>query len=141
MNASRNEDYVDFALAFQSLLVDQLNSVLKDRGMDEEIDRREVCEAFLAGLGDTLDQHWIDVDGERAHPILAFSENHLGPNTALPALGAVLFPSEAFANREYVYGTVADFYEDHHESTPGITTGSVLDDEDEFYDDGEPDEW
>ena len=141
MNPTRDDDYVDFGLAFQALMVRHLNDVLKEKGMEDDIDRREVCESFLSGLGDFFDQNWLDFDGQRVHPILAFSETHLGPNTPLGDLQTVLFPAAGFAHREYVYGTVADFYEDNHETTPGIVTGSVLDEDDEFYDDGEPDEW
>lgn len=141
MDAIRDEDYIDFGIAFQSVMVEHLNGILTEKGVEDEDSRREICETFLSGLGDFFDQHWLDCDGRRVHPVLAFAENHLDLETPLQELGHVMFPATQFAHREYVIGTLADFYEENQETIPGITTGPVGEEEDEFYDDGVPDEW
>ncbi len=141
MDAIRDEDYIDFGMAFQSVMVEHLNGVLAEKGVEDEESRREICETFLSGLGDFFDQHWLECDGRRVHPVLAFAEHHLDVETPLEELGHVMFPSPRFAHREYIIGTLADFYEEHQETTPGVATGPVHEEEDGYYDDGVPDEW
>ena len=138
MDVTRDEDYVDFGLSFQAIVVQHLNAVLKEKEIEEQGARREICEAFLSGLGDFFDKYWIEYEGRRVFPLLGFSENHMDAGTSVDDLGRVLLASEGFAHHEYVFGTVADFYEDDEESLPDILVGNVEDDDD--MDDGEEDD-
>jgi len=138
MDAMRDDSYADFGISFQAIVVQHLNNVLKANDLDDPAQRREICEEFLSGLGDFFDQYWLEYEGRRAYPLLAFSENHLDAETRLGELGRVLFANEGFSHHEYVFGTVADFYEDDEESLPDITLGTVSGDEED--DDGEEDD-
>lgn len=133
MDATRDEDYVDFGLSFQAIVVHHLNTILKEKGMEEPVDRREICETFLSGLGDFFDKYWLEYEGRRVFPLLAFSENHMNMGMSLEDLGQVFVPPAGFAHHEYVFGTVADFFEDDEEALPDILLGSI-DDDDEFDD-------
>ncbi len=133
MEAIRDEDYVDFGISFQSILVDHLNIVLKEKGVEEQDVRKDICETFLLGLGNFIDRYWFEYEGQRVHPMLAFSENHLDVHTPLEELGTVLFAPGDFSQREYAVGVVADFFEDNEEEIPGIVTGIVGEEEEDDY--------
>ena len=140
MDAARDDDYTDFGISFQAIIVEHLNRVLKDKGIEDQVGRREICETFMTGLASFFDQYWLQYDGKRVHPLLAFSEEYMDAKTPLEGLGKVLFAPGDFSHHEYVFGTVADFYEDDEEALPDIDLGAVGDDEEEE-DDGEVDTW
>ncbi|OJW20851.1 MAG: hypothetical protein BGO49_28995 [Planctomycetales bacterium 71-10] len=128
----RDDAYEEMGAAYQCILLDRLDGVLKEHGVDDPTAREEIGRGFLAAMGNFHDQGWFkaEADGARLYPLLGFSTEFLNTDTAPDAIGDVYVPSESFSFHEYAFGC-ADAYFSGDPAGRIETGGFAMDDDDE----------
>jgi hypothetical protein len=108
---------------YQCLEADQLNTALKECGIDDASKRRQVIEQFLFHGGSFRDSCWFEQGGRRFRPVMCFEEiqeNGDSKNVLLipdPGLGTLF--------HEYAYGAAEWLFDGENEGAYAIAAGSV----------------
>src|SRR5262245_51524719 len=120
MEIVRDDAYEEMASTFQCIQLQHLNNVLKENGIASADARRKICEEYLFGLGNFLDQYWFVSGGRRVYPLLCFSTNFLNTDVTSTDLGTVFAPSPMYSHHEYAFGNASYFFDDNSESIPDL---------------------
>lgn len=91
-----DELYWELASAFAEVQIMELNEALKDCGIDDAGQRQNICSRFAFGMGNFLDQYWMEVDGKKHYPMVCFSETFLDTDTTLDSIAPLQIRSEDF---------------------------------------------
>lgn len=88
------ERYWGLGSAFTEIQIMELNEALKDCGVADVEQRQEICSRFAFGMGNFLDQYWMEVDGRKYYPMLCFSEKFLDTDVSIQEIGPVQAPAD-----------------------------------------------
>ncbi len=116
----RDDVYEELAAAYQCILINILNDVLKEQGITAQAKRRKICESLAFSLGNFNDQCGFRTNEKKVYPLLCFSETFLNLDTEVGKLGKVFAPSDSFAFHEYATGDIACFFDENKESLGDI---------------------
>jgi hypothetical protein len=81
---------------FAEILVDELNSSLKENGITSAEQRQKICSQFMFGVGNFLDQYWMEVDGEKRYPVLCFTNKFLDIGVPVAEVEPLYLPVKDF---------------------------------------------
>jgi hypothetical protein len=118
-----SSDYEGMAASYQCVEIDRLNSVLKEKGIDDVELRKLICEQYFFHAGVFLDSGWLISDGKKVWPQLCFAEqsDHTAPGRG--DIHKLHIPSDHFAFHEYVHGDSDVYFEDNNEDLSDIEHG------------------
>ncbi len=117
--------YWELGDAFVQVLVAELNDALKSMGVDDAEQRHLLCSRLAFGLGNFLDQEWMEVDGRKFYPLLCFSEKFLDFGAPLKELEPLQMPSKEFEFHGAAVDVAHDFFKSQNEEFKGIRVGVV----------------
>ena len=120
----RDDEYEQFAMAYQSVLIAMLQRALKRSRVEPEKVQQAV-NRFMFEFGNFHDQGWLKAEGERVYPLLCFTRKFLNVNTDVTAIGTVNAPSPGFAYHEHAMGIVKSYFEGNKDLQ--VETGSFGD--------------
>ena len=100
-----NSFYWTAGSSFVEIMIDELNGALKENGVMDADQRRKICSQYAFGVGNFLDQYWIETNGRKRYPLLCFTDEFL--DIGVPA-----------ADVEPLYLPVKDF--EFHDAASGI---------------------
>ena len=81
---------------FVEVLVDELNSSLKENGVSDAEQRQKICSQFVFGIGNFLDQYGMEVDGKKCYPLLCFTHQFLDIGVPLSEIKPLYLPVKDF---------------------------------------------
>ena len=122
----QDEDlYEKLGAGFFQVMVMELNRALKESGVDAAGVRQEVCSRFGYGMGNFIDQYWIEIDGKKHYPRICFATDCLynSPREVEP----VQFPPAEFDHHYVAEEVAVTFFEHQAEQLEGIHIGAVED--------------
>ena len=111
------------AMSFMALTVHRLNEALKESGVSKA-KRRSICESFLFDFGYRHDAGWLEHEGRRLYPLVAFAARKPTKSGDLGAIQELHVPTEASSWHEYALGVVSQYFDEAGESLEGLQTGS-----------------
>jgi hypothetical protein len=106
----RDEEYEQFAMAYQCVLIAMLRRALKRSRLEPEKVEQAVGR-FMFELGNFHDQGCLKAKGARLYPLLCFSRTFLNVDTQVGAIGKLNAPSPGFAFHEHAIGIVKSYFE------------------------------
>ena len=99
----RDGAYEDAAIEFLRVMALEVDDALKHAKVTDVKTRRKVVDRFCFGMGNFLDQYWLETaDGKRYFPLVCFSEEHQDYNPK------VIGCPDMFAYHEMVGGLFDD---------------------------------
>ena len=122
----QNEEiYEKLGEAFCQVLMMELNRALTESGIDAAGIRQEVCSRFGYGIGNFLDQSWIETGGQKHYPRLCFAGDclYVSPKDVEP----VQFPPPDFPYHLIAEEAAGRFFEEQGEQLQGVRIGAVED--------------
>lgn len=126
------ERYWALGSAFQEIQIMELNEALKKHGVGDAQLRQAICSRFAFGMGNFLDQYWMEVDGRKYYPLLCFSEKFLDVDVAPHEIGPVQAPA-GFEFHDGADDMAIFYFRDQSEKLARARIGTVGD-EDEVAD-------
>lgn len=124
------EAYWALARGFVRALIVEVNGALRKAGVEEKARRRKICERAVFGIGNLIDQYWLEVDGRTVYPVLCFSDRFPAGETPLRKLGPVQFPEKAVELHAMASDEVEWFFKEQKEKDSAVTMGCVGEEED-----------
>jgi hypothetical protein len=104
---TNDERVTDYGRYFLCVLVEKLDLVLQDAGL-EFAQRRTICSLFADNLAAFVDSGWMESDAGRLWPILAFAERGPDSDLSVGALKRLFVPSlESYHGEGGAEGAVA----------------------------------
>ena len=91
--ARDEEAYWHLAKAFVRVLMVETSEALKDSGVNDAGLRQRIASRLGFGLGNFFDQYWLEAQGRRYYPVLAFSEQPIVDVDSLADAGEIQVPA------------------------------------------------
>ena len=120
----RDDEYEQFAMAYQCVLIAMLQRALKRSRLEPE-KVEQAANRFMFELGNFHDQGWLKAEGQRAYPLLCFTKKFLNVDTDVADVSPVNAPSTGFAFHEHAIGLVKSYFEGSEDLQ--VETGSFGD--------------
>ena len=119
-------EFLDEAgMTYMALLIDGLNSLLKEHGVAEAERMKEICSSLLFHAAYNLDAGWFVQGDTKLFPRVFFAERAVpGPDENLGAISRLHVPTEASSWHEYAHGVASQYFEEDDEEVAGVRTGS-----------------
>ncbi len=113
----QNSDrYWEMSYALLKVLAMELNEALKDSGVTDVEIRQQICSRFGFGMGNFLDQYWMEINGEKCYPLLCFSKQFLDTDSHLEQIAPLYVPSKEFEFHGAADDATKEFFRSHAEN-------------------------
>jgi hypothetical protein len=119
MEVKEDDSYEEMAIAYQCLEIARLNEVLKDKGIQDDNLRREICQNFFIGSGIFLDQGHFVTNGKKVYPEVLFSERQ-----EAVGIEVLYMPANLFSFDEYAFGNIYWYFDEADQSIDEIEHGT-----------------
>jgi hypothetical protein len=127
MKINTDGPYDALAQKFGAVALEFMNEVLKEHGISDKEARENVCGSILFRVGSFLDSCWIEHEGQRCRPALAFMD-HRGMD--IPAEQLLLPHAEDHTPfHEVAHMEAGAFFGERKEDTSDIKSGEIYDSE------------
>lgn len=117
--------YWNLGSAFAQVLSMEINDALKDTGIDDAKTRRKICSQIGFGLGNFLDQYWMEIGGQKYYPLLCFSKKFLDIGVEPQEIAPVQLPSKDFEFHGAADDVTVDFFKKQNEQLEDVRIGPI----------------
>jgi len=119
----RDAAYWEMGNAFIRVILAELNDALRKSKISDARRRKKICERFLFGLGNALDQCWFTVNGEKHYPLVCFTREFLNTDVDVRDVGTIFAPSPDWEYHGAALDVVEEFFEDPSEGASEVQVG------------------
>lgn len=124
-----SDRYWELASAFIEVQIMELNDALKEYGIEDAGLRQSICSRFAFGMGNFVDQYWLEVEGTKYYPLVCFSEQFLDTDVPIESLGTVQIRSTDFEFHAAADDEAMFFFRENGEQLKRCRIGGVGEDE------------
>jgi hypothetical protein len=122
-----DEHYWELASAFAEVQIMELNDALKECGIEDADLRQKICSRFAFGMGNFLDQYWMEVDGKKHYPMVCFSQTFLDTDTPIESIAPLHIRSEDYEFHAGADDEAIFFFRDNGQQLNRCRIGCVAD--------------
>ena len=128
----RDPAYWEMGKAFAGVMAMELNDALKDCRVTDARKRKKICERFLFGMGNFLDQYWFAVEGEKHYPLMCFTKKFMNVGMDPSDVGTVYAPSKGWEYHAAASDMTEWFFKDQKQDSNAVRVGVFGEEEPEL---------
>lgn len=125
----QDEDlYWTLGSQLMQIMIAELNDALKSGGVTDAKARQKICSPFSFGLGNFIDQYWMEIDGQKYYPLICFSKQFLDVSQSPKTIEPLQLPSKDFEFHGAAGDVAVDFFGKQAEELEGVRIGYIGED-------------
>ena len=117
--------YWELGTAFTQVFVMELNDALKQGSVDDAEKRQQICSRVAFGMGNFLDQYWMEVEGRKYYPLLCFAEQFLDIGVAAEEVEPLHLPAKEFEFHGAADDVTIEFFRRQGEQLERVRIGVI----------------